>query len=160
MFIGVYRGIIKRDSQERRPIGQRLAAIITQFNLILQIFDVIPIQNATETHWSTELAQAIKSPAELMPLLGLSSTSLPQAEQAMAAMQAEVERLKEEAEREKERLRKLRGDPAPRAITGPEIKFPVTPSGKKLPKLTKPRRLMMGWSRPPRHRWEACSVIS
>ena len=92
MFIGVHRGIIKRDSQERRPIGQRLAAIITQFNLILQIFDVIPIQNATETHWSTELAQAIKSPAELMPLLGLSSTSLPQAEQAMASFRMLVPR--------------------------------------------------------------------
>ncbi|SBS28223.1 L-lysine 2,3-aminomutase [Marinomonas aquimarina] len=92
MFVGVHRGIIKRDSQERRPIGQRLAAIITQFNLILQIFDVIPIQNATETHWSTELAQAIKSPAELWPLLGLTEQDLPAAHKAMASFKMLVPR--------------------------------------------------------------------
>ncbi|MBM6551414.1 EF-P beta-lysylation protein EpmB [Marinomonas ostreistagni] len=44
---------------------------------------MIPIQNAIETHWSTELAQALKTPAELLPLLGLDAQDLPKAAQAM-----------------------------------------------------------------------------
>lgn len=44
---------------------------------------MIPIQNAIETHWSTELAQAIKTPAELLPLLGLKPQDLPKAAMAM-----------------------------------------------------------------------------
>ncbi|WP_067206490.1 EF-P beta-lysylation protein EpmB [Marinomonas aquimarina] len=53
---------------------------------------MIPIQNATETHWSTELAQAIKSPAELWPLLGLTEQDLPAAHKAMASFKMLVPR--------------------------------------------------------------------
>ena len=81
-----------RDSQEQRPIGQRLAHIITQFNLILQIFDVIPIQNATELHWSVELTQAIRSPSELLPLLGLEINQLPSSDNAEKAFKMLVPR--------------------------------------------------------------------
>ncbi|WP_425641739.1 EF-P beta-lysylation protein EpmB [Marinomonas gallaica] len=53
---------------------------------------MIPIQNTTAPHWSTELAQAIKSPAELMPLLGLSEQTLPPAAQAMTSFKMLVPR--------------------------------------------------------------------
>ncbi len=53
---------------------------------------MIPIQNTTEIHWSTELAQAIKSPAELRPLLGLSEQDLPDAQKAMASFKMLVPR--------------------------------------------------------------------
>lgn len=53
---------------------------------------MIPLQNALETHWSTELAQAIKSPSELIPLLGLSKTGLPPGLLAMESFRMLVPR--------------------------------------------------------------------
>lgn len=53
---------------------------------------MIPIQNAIENHWSTELAQAIKTPAELLPLLGLKAEDLPNAALAMQSFRMLVPR--------------------------------------------------------------------
>lgn len=69
-----------------------MAVIITQFNLILQIFDVIPIQNTEPTHWTDELVHAVKTPSELLTLLGLDDRHLPSSQNAMSAFKMLIPR--------------------------------------------------------------------
>ncbi|WP_245659028.1 EF-P beta-lysylation protein EpmB [Marinomonas spartinae] len=69
-----------------------MAAIITQINPILQIFDVIPIQTDNDVTWSEHLSQALTQLPELIHHLGLPQSMIKHGKQAHQAFRLFVPR--------------------------------------------------------------------